>query len=142
MLVEFKNNIKIFTFKKMKFIKHVLLSSMQMHAKLFQKYKVWSPTLVVLFIKEPSECTRNTDSSTIPTFTAWIYVTPLPLFLEIPFHRTLWTISTYSILILKVRIIPNSSADGNIGRSLMRKIESLKEVWTYRYLNDFRVVII
>ena len=55
MLVEFKNNIKIFTLIKIKFIKHVLLSSMQMHAKLFQKYKVWSPTSVVLFTKEPSE---------------------------------------------------------------------------------------
>ena len=67
MLVEFKNNIKIFTFKKMKFIKHVLLSSMQMHAKLFQKYKVWSPTLVVLFIKEPSEYQGVAPLTTLTT---------------------------------------------------------------------------
>ena len=72
MLVEFKNNIKIFTFKKMKFIKHVLLSSMQMHAKIFQKYKVWSPTLVVLFIKGTIWIpdTWNPDLSAITTYIA------------------------------------------------------------------------
>ena len=55
-----------------------------------------------------------------------IYVTPLPLFLEFPFHRTLWTIIKYSISIL------NISPDGNLGRSLMQMTQSSIEVWTFR----------
>ena len=41
------------------------------------------------------------ESVWFPNCVRIINVTPLPLFMDIPFHRTLWTIRMYSISILK-----------------------------------------